>query len=105
MRKYYKPKPGVPKPVSLYMAALGRMASKTKKRAAARARWDLAKKAKDLRALPIPVQRKIMESQCNPAIVKHYEVTCPECGNYYPGHATGGQDICTCETNSEPSQH
>ena len=24
------------------------------------------------------------------------EVTCPECGEYYPGHATGGADICTC---------
>lgn len=25
-----------------------------------------------------------------------HEVTCPKCGNYYGGHATGGQDICDC---------
>jgi len=43
MRKYYKPKPGVPRAVSLYMAALGRMASKTKKREAANKRWELEK--------------------------------------------------------------
>lgn len=25
------------------------------------------------------------------------EVTCPVCGNYLPGHATGGSDICDCK--------
>lgn len=25
------------------------------------------------------------------------ETTCPECGGYVPGHATGAGDICTCE--------
>jgi hypothetical protein len=24
-------------------------------------------------------------------------VTCPKCGGYVPGHATGAGDICTCE--------
>lgn len=42
------------------------------------------------------VKREVLEKQCTPEIIKHYEVTCPECGLYYPGHATGGNDICTC---------
>ncbi len=25
------------------------------------------------------------------------EVTCPKCGGYVPGHATGTGEICTCE--------
>lgn len=24
------------------------------------------------------------------------EVSCPKCGNYYGGHATGSHDICCC---------
>ena len=28
-------------------------------------------------------------------------VTCPVCGFYVPGHATGSADICTCEPDSE----
>jgi hypothetical protein len=27
--------------------------------------------------------------------------TCPHCGNYYPGHATGGHDICDCQAANE----
>jgi len=46
--------------------------------------------------LPIKERRAILQDQCTPEIVHHYEVTCPECGLYYPGHATGGIDICTC---------
>jgi len=26
------------------------------------------------------------------------EVICPQCGDYLPGHAAGGHDICTCWT-------
>lgn len=29
-------------------------------------------------------------------------VTCPKCGNYYAGHATGAGDICTCPREAEP---
>lgn len=29
-------------------------------------------------------------------------VTCPRCGNYYAGHATGAGDICTCH-QEEPN--
>jgi hypothetical protein len=49
-------------------------------------------------ALPVEKQREILEMQCTPEIIHHYEVTCPECGLYYGGHATGGQDICDCHT-------
>lgn len=41
-------------------------------------------------------RRKLLKEHCTPEIVRHYEVTCPECGNYYPGHATGGFDVCDC---------
>lgn len=27
------------------------------------------------------------------------EFRCRKCDNYIPGHATGGFDICTCETS------
>jgi hypothetical protein len=47
-----------------------------------------------------PVKRLLTQKElgscCTPEIIKHYEVTCPECGNYYAGHATGGLDICDC---------
>lgn len=45
---------------------------------------------KDLLKLPIEARREEMERQCTPEIIHHYEVTCPECGLYYGGHATGG---------------
>lgn len=25
-----------------------------------------------------------------------FSTVCPKCGNYVAGHATGGDDICTC---------
>lgn len=56
---------------------------------------------KELLKLPMEERRKIMAECCTPEIVKHYEVTCPECGNYYGGHATGGHDICTCYENKQ----
>lgn len=46
--------------------------------------------------LPMEERRAILEARCTPEIVRYYEVTCPDCGRYYAGHATGGQDICTC---------
>ena len=37
-----------------------------------------------------------MVSNAAPPVVR--EVTCPKCGNYYGGHATGAADICDCRT-------
>jgi len=53
--------------------------------------------------LPMDDRRAILEECCTPEIVKHYEVTCPECGNYYGGHATGGHDICDCHKAKSPN--
>lgn len=33
------------------------------------------------------------------------EITCPKCGNYVPGHATGAADICTCEPITVSNAH
>lgn len=52
---------------------------------------------------PMQTRRKLLEECCTPEMVRHYEVTCPECGNYYGGHATGGQDICDCHTAKMPN--
>lgn len=51
--------------------------------------------------LPMEERRKLLEECCTPEMVRHYEVTCPECGNYYGGHATGAADICDCH-NQQP---
>lgn len=54
-------------------------------------------KAEEILKLQLEERRREMERQCTPQIIHHYEVTCPDCGLYVPGHATGGLDICTCE--------
>lgn len=51
--------------------------------------------------LSIKDRRKLLKQCCTPELVQHYEVTCPECGNYYAGHATGAGDICTCESGAK----
>lgn len=30
-----------------------------------------------------------------------HEVRCPKCGEYYGGHATGGDDICDCHMHKK----
>lgn len=52
----------------------------------------------DFLKLPMRKRRKLLQEHCTPEMVHHYEVTCPECGNYYGGHATGGDDVCDCHT-------
>lgn len=63
---------------------------------------------KGRRGFPHDISAYIIEIEDEHIIVMAREpihplcVNCPTCGLYMPGHATGGDDICTCDASQLP---